>query len=429
MIFLICLAAFIVSGDIFFVIPIGGFTLRIFQVLMVPILLKGLWDLFNRSVWPLGFGYLLLWTLFIVCFVPNTSFLDRSIFYALWLIFSVFMVLGLTCCIDTQEKLRTVLRWYVYSYGFSAAFGLSQLALPLVGLPPFLLQQWWFPGILARINGFTYEPSYFATYMIAGWITIDYLRYKKFDLPYLSLTYWMVTVALLLSGSRMGWTVMLGWWCLRTLWSLRAGVLPWRKVGISVFLAVVLLSSIVVSMGLRTADFSFLVNGLGVLEDAGSYSSAGRWDLAMQTLRVYLDHPFVGVSLGGVATAIGRQNNETISDNEDAKANEGQCTTAEVLAASGTVGFIFYVLYLVRLVGVMWRPPEPSAFVKSLGWGLIALMLMLQFNQNILRFYLWFQIGILSAAYRVESFSTEEALPKSVAPEPHPLPQNTIHAT
>jgi hypothetical protein len=407
MIFLICLAAFMVSGDIFFVIPIGGFTLRIFQIVMVPVLLKGLWDLVNRSVWPVGFGYLLLWTLFILCFVPNTSFLDRNIFYALWLIFSVLVILGVTSCIDTHEKLLKLSRWYVYSYGFSAAFGLSQFILPLIGLHPFLVQQWWFPGILARINGFTYEPSYYATYMIAGWVMIDYLRYKKFGLPYLDLVYWLVTVALLLSSSRIGWATMIAWLGLRAFWHLRERTFPWRKLAIAGIATASILVAATLWLGLRTEDLSFLTSGLGILEETGSYSSQGRWDTTMQTLRVYADHPIIGVSLGGIAPEIARQNEISVADNEDAKANEGLCTTAEVLAASGTIGFVFYVLYMSKLCGSVLQSRKGTVLAVALGWGLIFQLIILQTDQNILRGYVWFHIALLSAAFGVARTSPE----------------------
>jgi O-Antigen ligase len=408
MIFLICLAAFIVSGDIFFVIPIGGFTLRIFQIVLVPVLLKGVWDLVNRSIWPLKFGYLLLWTLFILCFVPNTLLVSRNIAYALWLVFSVLMVLGITSCVDTPDKFKTVLRWYIYSYGFSAAFGLSQFVLPLVGLHPFLVQQWWFPDTLARINGFTYEPSYYASYMIAGWITIDYLRYKKFRIPHIELCYWLVTIALVLSTSRMGWVVMLLWLAIRMFWSIRQGTFLWRRMIVAASIAGTLILTAAIWIGLRTADISFLLNGLGLLEDAGSYSSQERWDLTMQTLRIYADHPIVGVSLGGIAPIIGQQNGVAMNDNEDAKTTEGQCTTAEVLAASGTIGFAFYVLYMSGLVVVTFR--SSSDLVKALGFGFIFLLMILQFNQNILRFYLWFHIALMSAAYRISSGAFQSSL-------------------
>ncbi|HTR67454.1 MAG TPA: O-antigen ligase family protein [Terriglobales bacterium] len=398
MIFLLCLCSFFVSDDLFSVVKIGGFTLRLFQVAMLPILAAGLWKSVSRSVWPTGFGYLLLWTLFILGFVPNTVFLSRSIGYGLFLIFNVLMVLGITAVVDTEAKLHTVLRFYVYSFGFSAAFGLLQFALPLAGFQPPLVIEWWFPGTLARINGFTYEPSYYATYMLTGWVMMDYLRLKKYSIPYLRTVFWLVTIALFMSSSRMGWVLMAAWLGLKLYWRVREGKSLWLPV--TAACGVVLLAAVALR-GVDLSTLDFLTNGLGILDDYGSHSTKGRWDLALQTLHIYTSSPVIGVSLGGVAPAIGGQNHVTIDDNEDAKANEGLCTTLEILAASGTFGFLFYLAYMSGLFYTIVQVPDDAVLNKALGWALVFLILILQFNQNILRPYVWFHIGLLSAAYRL----------------------------
>lgn len=387
-----------VSGDVFFVIPVGGFTLRLFQLVMLPIVVKGLLECLRRPVRPVGFGYLIVWTAFVLLFVPNTTLLNRSVFYGAWLVFSVLMVLGLTAVIDTPDKFRTVVQWYVYSFVFSAVFGLSQILLPLVGIRPLLVQEWWFADSLARINGFTYEPSYYATYMLTGWVLVDYLRYKKYDLRHLNLAYWLITVALILCSSRSGWILMLLWLSVRTFWYLKENRISVLKSSALIAgVAIVLVGITRINIGFGAADASFLVKGLGLMDDDPSHSSQGRWDIAMQTLRIYLDHPLVGVSLGGVAPAIAQQNNSTVGDNDDAKANEGMCTTIEVLAASGTIGFCFYVLYISRVIKGGLRIPTEKPVTRAFAWALIFLLLILQVDQNILRSYVWFHIGLLSA--------------------------------
>jgi len=44
---------------------------------------------------------------------------------------------------------------------------------------------------------------------------------------------------------------------------------------------------------------------------------------------------------------------------------------------------------------------ELGVIVKALGWSLLFLLLILQFNETILRSYVWLHIGILSAGYAV----------------------------
>lgn len=404
--FLICVSAFVVSGDVFFVVHIGGFTVRFFQIAMLPIILKGLLVCLQRPVRPVGFQYLVIWTAFVLLFVPNTTLLNRSVFYGVWLLFNVLVVLGVTAVVDTPAKCSAVLQWYIYSFAFSAVFGLSQVLLPLVGISPILVQQWWSADALARINGFTYEPSYYATYILTGWVLVDYLRYRKYPLRYLGAAYWLMTSALILCGSRAGWLVMLLWLAIRVLWYLKERRSLRKSLVFVVGVAIV--SIVTVSSGLL-GEAGFLIRGLGIMDNDASYSSQGRWDIAMQTLHIYINHPIIGVSLGGIAPAIARQNYSTVADNDDAKANEGMCTTLEVLAASGTIGFCFYVLYMTRLIRQGFRSGLNSPVVKSFVWALVFSLLILQIDQNILRSYVWLHIGLLSAACRVFSTSGSTA--------------------
>jgi hypothetical protein len=403
MIFLICLSTFIISGDVFFCFYMGGFTLRIYQFLLIPVSLKALLELLRNAAWPLGFGNLLIWTFFIILFVPNTNLLNRNVYYAAWLVSSVLIVLGITAVVDSPEKLNTVVRWYTYSFAFSAIFGLVQFFLPLVGGPGLLVVEWWIPDKLARINGFTYEPSYFATYMISGWVMTDYLRYKKYKLRGLSLTFWLITAAMLLSSSRAGWITMAGWLAVRGFWNWRAKTFPWRPVLLVGAAALAVLLFMTVGLGLGVEDYEVVTSGLGIIDETGSFSAEGRWDKTIETLNVWVAHPIIGVSLGGVASEIARQDGYGVSDNDDVKSTQGLCTTAEVLAASGTFGFIFYVLYMITLCRGMLRLRTDNPIGAALGWSFICLLFILQLDQNILRGYVWLHIGILSAAYRVLS--------------------------
>ena len=119
---------------------------------------------------------------------------------------------------------------------------------------------------------------------------------------------------------------------------------------------------------------------------------------------MFFEHPLIGVSLGGVATEIGRTRHNDVFDNDSIKDNEGICTTAEILAACGLLGFIPYFLYMRRLTWTticLADRSELGVIVKALGWSLLFLLLILQFNETILRSYVWLHIGILSAGYAV----------------------------
>ena len=410
MFILLVAALFVVSGDVFFTFQIGGFTIRVFQLLVLPLVVQGAWysiSGLNPLRVPLGFKMALVWGCFVVAFVPNTVFLPRNIFYAGWMMFDVLLVLGITQLIDTPRKLNVLLRWYIYSFVFSALFGLIQISLPLMGLPGLLVEQWWFPGRLARINGFTYEPSYYATYMLTGWVLVDYLRYRKISpVRGMNVIAWLITAALFLSGSRMGWLMMLAWLTLRIYWLMSDQGFGWitKKVVFASILPFLLVPYALARLQISSDDLRFLASGVETLDSSSSHSSGERIDVFKETLNVFYEHPLIGVSLGGVATEIGRMRHNDVFDNESIKDNEGICTTAEILAACGVLGFIPYFLYMKRLTWTTISVADHSelgVIVKALGWSLLFLLLILQFNETILRSYVWLHIGILSAGYAV----------------------------
>jgi hypothetical protein len=410
MMLLLILALFVVSGDIFFVFHVEGFTVRIFQLCIIPVIFVGTLRLLRdprSKQWPIGIKPLMVWALFMLVFIPNTTFVPRSVGYVAWLFLDILLVIGLTGVLNSDGKLLKLLRWYVYSFAFCAVFGLVQLFTPLVGLPGIFVQQWWFPGMLPRINGFSYEPSYYATYMLTGWVFIDYLRYRNvFLVRRMNLIFWLTTAAILLSSSRLGWSIMIVWVAIRVSWHIRelGIVIPWKSIAPATLIVALLIAGVMSHYHLDTEDLSFLGTGLGLFGSIETHSTDTRLGTAMETLDVFFHHPIIGVSLGGVATALGGNRNSSITDQDSTKENEGVCVTAEVLAASGIFGFIPFVFYMY---GLMWTPihltdtSDLGVCVKSLTWSLIMVFLALQFSPTILRAPFWLHIAILSASYRV----------------------------
>lgn len=128
-------------------------------------------------------------------------------------------------------------------------------------------------------------------------------------------------------------------------------------------------------------------------------SSGRRLQDARSTFKVFLNHPVVGVSLGGIPAGRGELAGLIVTSQAQAKNMEGIVVLFEVLAASGIVGFIFFVLYFLKLTvkPVIKKNKILSALVISLIFEFI----MLQFNQNILRLYFWVHVAMLSAFYHV----------------------------
>ena len=253
-----------------------------------------------------------------------------------------------------------------------------------------------------RISGFCYEPSYYVTYMIMGFVSFAYMLIKKnysvFSYRELKHNFRMVALAMLLSTSRMGFIMMFLWYCV-ALWldERDRGIFSFKKL-LKIFrlmiFGVIMFFVLLVMQFVYNLDF---LGGLG-FEGHASHSRDDRLRGQMANINLFLKSPLIGYSLGGVdpanVQAMGRRSY-----------NMEHGTTinvwAEMLAASGIIGIIPLILYFFELLFSRGSPDKNKCQVmKALQWGLFFGMLILGMNQNILRPYFWWHIAILSACYK-----------------------------
>jgi hypothetical protein len=404
------------SFDIALIIQAGG-NYRFCQLIAAAMLVLAALRLLRGSMVPvLGLTPLLIWFVFQLLFVPSSDFWPKSVGYCLWLFLDIGMVISFTQLFQTA---KAILRWYLYSFTVIAAFGIVQFLLPLLGLGEPLIEQWWIPGRLARVNGFSYEPSYFATYLLTGFVLAGSLR--RCRSPLLSrrvlLTIYLLTaLGIILSSSRMGITLLI-------LDVLLSQIRPWlavandlRKFCITPSRLRALVPSLLI-LAMLTGVFAgitafaknnpavalMFLNGTGI-SDTAAHSVIQREDALKDTLEVAWRHPWVGRSLGGVSSAIAEIEGERINSFEASKQFEGMNVFAEVLAASGVIGTIPFACFLITTI---YKPlklaqrvdPLHAAILRGLVRSLIFTWAILQFNQNLLRPYLWTHIAILAATY------------------------------
>jgi hypothetical protein len=403
------------SFDTFLAVNLG-FTLRLSQLFFLIPILHSLSTVLvtRRIVKPYGFGKILLWAGFIVAFIPNTSVVDRNIAYCIWLIFNILIIFCTVQIFNTEEKILSLFKWYLISFVLIAVFGILQFILPLVKIPPPLVVQWVIPGMVARINGFSYEPSYFATYMIMGWSSLMYFKNRDIKLAtvgkrFINISSLIITVALVLSTSRIGWALLIFWYlqypiCLFA--NILRGKVQKQNLRNTIYFLFAFI--IVLLFVIHFLDLSLLLGGTGFL-DTSSHSSDARENDFAYTLRVFINSPFIGHSLGGVAGEIGNLRGVDVTTVELAKSNEGINVFAEVLAASGIVGSIPFFAYIMQFfffaIKIGRNHIEDNNQIKFIILGLTFAFLLeilaLQFNQNILRIYLWVHIALLSSCINV----------------------------
>lgn len=403
---------FIVSSfDIFLNIKIGGFTLRLIYLLEFIILFYILNEYLNGKLNKIRFlkgKYLVTWIFFIFLFIPNTTILLRNFGYAIWLILSVLLIIIFSTLIKDKLQMNKILHYYILSFKYIAIFGLIQFLFGLFGVD-LLIKQWWIYGVFPRINGFSYEPSYYGSYLIIGWLLLLYLRFNSsfFQNKY-KITFFIITISLILSSSRMTILVMLiSFYFLIFIPFVKKiiiGKINKKYITKVIFFFIFLICMVSVII-LFWNDIYFLFNGLGIF-GTPSHSSGTRIKEMIDTFMIFLNSPIIGYSLGGLPLAIAELRGYHISTQLEAKNFEGMNIFIEVLAASGIIGYIFFILFIFLLFNTAKNTAKKLKYIscynyiiiKALSFSLFWEFFILSMNQNILRPYLWVLIGMLSAS-------------------------------
>ncbi|HEX4227614.1 MAG TPA: hypothetical protein VHZ07_03015 [Bryobacteraceae bacterium] len=408
------------SFDIFLIAEAGG-NYRFCQIVTPVLVVLAVVKAFRSARIPvLGALPLSIWFIFQIIFIPATDFWPKSVGYCLWLLLNFGLVFSFVQLFSADRRsLISILRWYAYSFAALAAFGVAQFVLPVLGFGGPFITQWWIPGALARVNGLSYEPSYFATYLLTGFVfTGSLLKNRSSLLPTISLRaiYLLTGLGIVLSSSRIGIAFLF-------IDVLLAQFRPWPsflsdalrlRFALNKVRALIpsLLSITAISIFAVTALFALennpavalmFLNGTGI-SDTAAHSVIQRENAFEETVDVFLEHPLIGRSLGGVSTAIADRQGERIQSFEASKDYEGMSVFAEALAASGVIGIIPFVWFLIATV---WKPlrlariasPFYSGLLCALVRSLIFAWAVLQFNQNMLRPYLWTHIAILASVY------------------------------
>ncbi|OIN56518.1 O-antigen ligase family protein [Arsenicibacter rosenii] len=405
--FCICLTA---SFDIILNLRIAGFALRfVYLLIIVHCILYFIESILNGKfiVKYLGGKYFFVWFFFLVIFVNNTPLINRNIGYLLWLLIHAFYTIVLAQSCNNKKKLQKYVSVYLFSFLITSLFGFLQLGLGLLGID-LLVEQWWIEGRFPRLNGFSYEPSYYATYLIAGFSTSYFLFRSKVNKHSELIKYTSIIslLAIILSTSRMGLIVVVTELIVYELFINRTNL----KIKLVVISSIAFVLVVITIVALRTDFLFFLFDGLGIM-GSSAHSSMERLDGFFTQIEILKKNPFKGYSLGGVSQAIAFEKGVVNISQETIKPYDVSMNIfVEVLTASGIIGFLFFLRYIYTLFSYTFFKmrgyvPEvilPDKYSRALAWGLLFELIILCFNQNILRPYLWVHISILNSAFFVK---------------------------
>ena len=400
------------SFDIFFNLSLGGFNIRTcYLASFAFIFIYALQYPDSRKFSFVGAIPFLIWTCFVIGFFYNTQFITRNVGYIAWLIFNVLVCYSLYKFSDKVSSAQ-FLRMYIYGFWLIALAGICQFLLSSVGINVLVTSYWNF-NKFPRVNAFSYEPSYFATYLLIGFVFLYHLTQNNFYLfgrrKQLIILFTLIA-AILLSTSRMGIIFVLAIFFYDFV--LMAGrALYFRKISkVNLIISAVFIFGFlgtIVNIALNDKLRARYLSGTGV-ESTPSHSRDTRIRQMMNVYNVFIHSPIEGFSLGGIAPAIATLAGDKITDQKKAKEYEGLNIFLETLAATGIFGFVFFLWWLFRLFQCniqLSRKLKERGFeeehiiLNGLRKALIAEFLILVLSQNILRPYLWILIGMTSAMY------------------------------
>lgn len=414
-IFFIALSLITASFDLFLNVQLGGFSFKVTQMTMsFAIFFSFIYTFFRgKGTLPLGFPALLLWSFFMILFIPHTTFIERNILYVFWLMFSILSIYALVQLVQSRARLELILKIYVLSFAFVAIFGFMQFAAGFFGIN-LLTAQWYVMGRFARINGFSYEPSYFATYLLTGFVLTSYLIEKRSSiLPrrLLIVCFYLIFIAIMLSTSRMGWLLAWFWYSRPFLFFIghllrgRIHRIYFKQVCKRTIIPL-FLGCLAIYVMVEVFSIRFFISGLGIMGDGG-HSSHTRWNDFTDLLTIFSESPLIGYSLGGVSSALGALYNKVVLTNATAKMYEGVGIFAQVLVASGLIGVIPFIVYMYQIIikpiqlARKTVDKEMKTLLIGMVWSLVFLLAILQFSPTILRPYLWLHIALLCSCYAI----------------------------
>jgi hypothetical protein len=415
-VFAVCL--FTASFDIALVFNVGA-TLRLSQILMVIVVVGSLAKVVqSRTIlWPRGGMALVVWCAVQLIFLSISLAPGIGIAFNFLLFVTIFGVFAVLQLYGRSNYVYSLMKIYLISYVFVAFFGLFQLFSPSLHLGTYLVTEWILHGKIPRINGFCYEPSYYATYMVMGWIMMLDLRASKAKITSKRRWKWLAITAgaaMFLSTSRTAWVIMAVEGISRGIPTayrkfkreskrLRVGDLTIQRPRLR-FLVVGLA---LVGMGVVGAiaiasivDPNIFLSGTG-LNHTAAHSVTDRSGRSVDTFKVFLDHPWMGQSLTGVAARVAELHGHQLISVEDLRLWWGFPVILEVLAASGLVGVIpflwFFSVITIGNFGLIkcYWPEERAKWLRALVRALVFECLILMGNQNLLRMYLWFHVTMV----------------------------------
>lgn len=354
---------------------------------VVALLLLG-WMALERRVWrfpkPLFHAFL-----FILCSMVISAVLGqaplRSLGYVGVYLFNFLIYFFLPLQLMQMEGPDKLLRVYWSSFVVVGCYAALQLVLSLLGVyESFALQR---VGSIARGQAWTYEPSYYALYILPyvmyhNSVAIIQERASKMKLLFQNLLLIVSTSTGLIISYPAFLSVAVFFKEVRKRKLLEA-------VG-TFFVSILLVTLLFYETSLNTL-FKFFYFGLY------HFSFSARWDGIVSSVKTFLKHPIFGAGVGGVSTErfVAESTYDTkLITLQEFEAYDPTNVFTEVLASLGLVG-LFAFIYLGIVFYRAFQEVQDKQRGAALFISLIVMLIALQMNQGLFRPYVWIHAAIV----------------------------------
>ena len=400
------------SWDKFMSINVHGYNIRLASIILIPLIISGAKRI---AIEHLRIRKDLKWLF--LAFTVNLfaqfgqGLHSQEVAQSLQFLYMLFLVCSAGYMSSRNELINIAISLYIYSFVAMGIFGIYQFFIARFGFIPYGVEQWWIEFVFPRVNGLSYEPSYYAQYMLIGWSVVYFRAFDpnqqspSMENKTLYFIFSILSSAIVLSSSRVMIALMFAVMTYRLLLSV---IMSRPYIFLLKLIIALMLSGSLLFFYVRDLDFYgkainrsaeyVMTQNTGVAAN-GSNSLDSRINNAYSTFRVFLDHPILGVSFGGIPYEIAKERGEEIQEYSDYKRNQGNTVAFEVMAAVGLPGFIFFLLWLRSLIQQCFIAIPTLPFSK---WtlpfiaGLLVEILAMQFNQNIFRLYFWIHVAFIS---------------------------------
>ncbi len=308
--------------------------------------------------------------------------------------------------LDSKTAVSSVLAWMAIVTVFGAAMGGYQVITGRFHLPVKVIEA--LGGNVPRATATFQNPNIFAQFLLGGFLPLLAVLLNVPSAPGRRALYFLGVVAgvagLLASFSRSSWLaaavgIMVVLWLSRKL-------RYFFIVGLGGALGVLALKEFVPFAAYIFERFTSIFDVVERFGQVGTASGSARIFLIIAALRMFLDHPLLGVGWRGFPEVFAQY--APVGYPHWTHVKESHTFVAMVLAELGPIGLVAFVWFVVRTLrrGILAVPQMQDPFLKAVLIGMVASFVAAQisqtFNGSHSENMFWFNVGMLFAVIHLD---------------------------